>query len=304
MASQLRARGWSVDTQVGVGKYRVDLGIRDPENNGRYLAGIECDGATYHSAEWARDRDIVRQQVLERLGWRFYRVWSPDWFRDRQVALRDLEQFLLASKAVDSNLDAAPAAANSDDDTVDTPAFIAAPGLPQGALEFRPHLISRPSGPLSGHVAQIVRQEGPLHREELMAALRDDLGYGRVGSTIRQQLTSAISNAIHRGEVIERGEWIWPSGMDVSNVPVRVSSKTRRKFEYYANEELVRAMFLSCETSGRLTRQQLIEATASLLGYNLTIAVRERLSSVVDAIAIPGLKHHPDGTFEVENRAV
>src|SRR5690606_33250187 len=61
VARQLRGRGWSVDTQVGVSRFRIDLGVRDPAQPGRYLAGIECDGATYHAAQSARDRDINRQ---------------------------------------------------------------------------------------------------------------------------------------------------------------------------------------------------------------------------------------------------
>ena len=54
----------------------------DPEYPGRYVLAIECDGASYHSARWARDRDRLRQGVLESLGWRFHRIWSTDWFRN------------------------------------------------------------------------------------------------------------------------------------------------------------------------------------------------------------------------------
>lgn len=76
VANEISALGWSVNTQVGVHKFRIDIGIIHPENPGVYLAGVECDGATYHSAETARDRDIGRQQVLEKLGWKIYRIWS------------------------------------------------------------------------------------------------------------------------------------------------------------------------------------------------------------------------------------
>jgi very-short-patch-repair endonuclease len=91
VARQLMARGWNVKTQVGVSRYRIDIGVLHPDEPGRFIAGIECDGATYHSAETARDRDITRQQVLERLGWRILRVWSPDWFRERDAVLADLD---------------------------------------------------------------------------------------------------------------------------------------------------------------------------------------------------------------------
>ena len=49
---------------------------------GSYILGVECDGATYHSSKSARDRDRLRQDVLEGLNWRIYRIWSTDWYRD------------------------------------------------------------------------------------------------------------------------------------------------------------------------------------------------------------------------------
>src|SRR5690606_11031178 len=68
--------------QVGISGFRVDLGIRHPDLAGAYLAGVECDGATYHGSATARDRDKVREQVLKGLGWNILRVWSTDWWFD------------------------------------------------------------------------------------------------------------------------------------------------------------------------------------------------------------------------------
>jgi very-short-patch-repair endonuclease len=82
VANALRALGHNVVLQVGVAGYRIDLAVTHPEEPNRFVLGIECDGATYHSAKSARDRDRLRQEALERLGWRLSRVWSTDWFRD------------------------------------------------------------------------------------------------------------------------------------------------------------------------------------------------------------------------------
>ena len=82
VAFKLRSKGWTVVSQVGVGRFRIDLGIVHPEKPGLYLAGIECDGATYHSSPSARDRDRVRQIILEGLGWKIVRLWSTDYFLD------------------------------------------------------------------------------------------------------------------------------------------------------------------------------------------------------------------------------
>ena len=82
VATAVRARGYEVRAQVGVDGYFLDLAVVDPDAPGRFLLGVECDGATYHSAKSARDRDRLRQEQLESLGWTLHRIWSTDWFKD------------------------------------------------------------------------------------------------------------------------------------------------------------------------------------------------------------------------------
>lgn len=91
VAERLRGLGWMVRTQIGVSRYRIDLGIVHPDAPGGFLAGIECDGATYHSAPSARDRDRVRHIVLEQLGWRLLRIWSTDFFLDERTSVAKLD---------------------------------------------------------------------------------------------------------------------------------------------------------------------------------------------------------------------
>jgi len=80
VSMSLQSRGWQVHPQIGASSFRIDLGIVHPKSPGIYLAGIECDGATYHRSATARDRDKLRQQVLQNLGWTIIRVWSTDWW--------------------------------------------------------------------------------------------------------------------------------------------------------------------------------------------------------------------------------
>jgi len=80
VADRLRLHGFTVEPQVGVSGFKIDLGIRHPDHPEKFLVGIECDGATYHSSRSARDRDRLREQVLRGLGWEILRVWSTDWF--------------------------------------------------------------------------------------------------------------------------------------------------------------------------------------------------------------------------------
>lgn len=93
---ELRRRGWTVVPQVGVSKFRIDLGIVHPDRPGDFLLGVECDGASYHSAATARDRDKVRASILKGLGWNLLRVWSTDWWVDKQRAADRLHMAIIA----------------------------------------------------------------------------------------------------------------------------------------------------------------------------------------------------------------
>lgn len=97
----LRHRGYEVLTQVGCSGYRIDLAIVDPERPGRMMLGIECDGAAYHSAKTARDRDRLREAVLRSLGWRIHRIWSTDWWTQPESVLERLEQAIAEAREVD-----------------------------------------------------------------------------------------------------------------------------------------------------------------------------------------------------------
>ena len=94
VAEALERHGYQVECQVGVANYFIDLAVLHPKQPDRYLLGVECDGATYHSARAARDRDKYRQSVLENLGWEIYRIWSTDWFENAEAETRKLVEHL------------------------------------------------------------------------------------------------------------------------------------------------------------------------------------------------------------------
>lgn len=95
---QLEDAGFECVPQVGVTGFFIDIAVVDPGKPGRYLMGIECDGATYHSAKSARDRDRLRQSVLERLGWKIRRIWSTDWFKNPDGQLKPIIEELHSLK--------------------------------------------------------------------------------------------------------------------------------------------------------------------------------------------------------------
>lgn len=86
--------GYKVDTQVGMSGYRIDLAIAHPNNPEKYILGIECDGAMYHSAPSAKERDVYRQRFLESKGWKIARIWSRNWWKDPNSEIEKIDQLI------------------------------------------------------------------------------------------------------------------------------------------------------------------------------------------------------------------
>jgi very-short-patch-repair endonuclease len=101
----LSARGLKLLPQMGASRFRIDMVAEHPTNPGRYVLAIECDGATYHSSYTARDRDRLRQQQLENLGWRFHRIWSTDWFMRKEDEIQRALKAFIESVAFADKLD-------------------------------------------------------------------------------------------------------------------------------------------------------------------------------------------------------
>jgi len=192
---ELTSRGWQVDTQVGCAGFAIDLAVVDPNAPGRYLLGIECDGATYHSSATARDRDRLRQSVLEGLGWTIYRIWSTDWFRRPQSTLDRLLQRLDEMKTAAAEQGPVvtasdmpkqePAVSVSETPTStggDSSSLTASADRHAGQVvpyeSYRAvlsnsgqELAEIPPANLVATLQKIVEVEGPIHREELYRAV-------------------------------------------------------------------------------------------------------------------------------------
>ena len=107
VASELKKMGFDCLPQIGVKGFFIDLAIRHPSNPHQFILGIECDGASYHSSRIARDRDRLRQEILEKLGWKLHRIWSTDWFNDQRKEIAKLKEqidsALLKNRALNSS---------------------------------------------------------------------------------------------------------------------------------------------------------------------------------------------------------
>ncbi|HOQ44600.1 MAG TPA: DUF3320 domain-containing protein [Bryobacteraceae bacterium] len=301
-------RGLKVDMQVGASRYRIDLAVRDPRDERRYLLGIECDGATYHSARNTRDRDLLRQLVLQQMGWRIHRVWSTEWFHDRERAidsiLRSVEQ---AQRAPMTRVVYAPVPDSSPGSPNPKRRVSRQPvqeiqrrykaGIPYSVYSpsrhlRREHLLDPSySGILSRTIAEIVKVEGPIHREVLIERLKETHGVARVGSNVQANIKRALRACKANGTIIsEPGSPFFdaPSNRLKSfRLPVE---SVRRPIEHIAPAEIALAILYLVEDQFGIIEESLPQAVARLLGIErLRAESADQIRAVVDNLVAKGL---------------
>lgn len=276
VADKLTALGYTVRRQVGSRGYYLDLAIVDETNPGRYILGIECDGAAYHSARSARDRDRLRQQVLEAIGWRIYRVWSTDWFRNPERELKRLA----------ATIDKAKELQHIDDDVYEEEITEPVPlerevipeqvtGIPDYEFAKVPADIASQEihlhsvGKLSIWIEEIVKVESPVHFDEVARRMIEAAGIARLGSRIRDSLLQAVKYAEANKWIKVSEDFLWHREMKVpllrdrSNLPPAV-----KKIKYIAPEELILAIEKVVRESIAIQPEAVVPFVARIFGFS------------------------------------
>jgi very-short-patch-repair endonuclease len=186
---RLTDAGLVLEPQWGVSNYRVDFAVRDHEAGGRFVLAVECDGAMYHSGMIARERDRLRQQHLERLGWRFHRIWSTDWRRDPEPQIAATLAAYQAARTAEAKV-AAPVVEN----VPRAPAPPARrerdprPRIPRGLT------INQYTSPDIARIVRWIRSDDVIRTDdELLQAVMEDLGFERRGSRIVATINEGIA---------------------------------------------------------------------------------------------------------------
>jgi len=286
----LRKEGVEVHAQVGCAGYAIDLAVVDAQEPGRYVLGIECDGITYHSSATARDRDRLRQQVLEDLGWRIHRVWSTDWFRTPKRELSLLLQAINEATGTPSSAVAAPPPMPQARD----PSEVLKPSAPTWEnAAFVPYRKCqlKASGPseafytseasVQDNVRAVVQVEGPIHEDELTRRVARAWGINRAGSRVSAVIQRAVQAAANVGDLRKNGVFVWPADMQEPQVRGRADDDPR-DINLVCREELGRAARLIARLQFGIAQDDLIVQVARRMGFNSTGSnIR---SVVVDAI--------------------
>jgi very-short-patch-repair endonuclease len=312
VAAQLTSLGYIVRKKVGSQGFYIDLAIVDPQNPGRYLLGIECDGDSYSNAKSARDRDRLRGQVLENIGWDIFKVWSIEWYRNPERELQRLLAAIEQAKAqaliqdqTDDDLQQEIAALaeeaialskeknalqreEKEEVTIAVQKYTQAvlpPGLPAQEL----HLV--PFGKLAEWIKQVVEVEGPVHFEEVARRIADASGASKIGSRIRYTLNAATDFAVNSKIVFRRGDFLWHPEMTIPALRDRSGlTAGSRRISLIPPEELDLAVKNVVESSIAIQPDTAVPLIAKLFGVNrVTEDVRKDLLDAIEMSVARGI---------------
>lgn len=288
-------RGHEVHTQIGCSGYRIDLAVVDPRAPGRYLLGIECDGAAYHSAATARDRDRLRAAVLQGLGWRLCRVWSTDFWQDPAGELERLEA------AISAAVQAQPAPA-----VATAPPLPAPEPVPPSPAAAGPTPSADPDGPrpyvaarltgggadfttaaavpvLQAQLQALLAAEAPITFGALTRRVAETWGVARVTERVRDRVRDLLPAGAEVADDV-----LWPAAGDASAFRgFRVPGEgplPPRAAEDLPIVEIANAMQWLLRQHAALTEDDLAREAARCFGIT-------RLGSVVRDVMARALAH-------------
>ena len=235
----LKSKGFSVDAQVGCSGFRIDIGLKRPDSSD-YVLAIECDGASYHSSKNARDRDRLRQQILEGMGWKFYRLWSTDWFKNKQFEQERLFQAavnaLKVSPAAEVQHVECPPAVTFEETANDKEHF---EFPPYKAADIRKLSKKYLPNDFKGLIKAILDVEAPLSEEFLLKRIVPYFGREKVTTGVRSDYKQKMAGYKSYGITIKNGFLYLNTENEIK---FRPHGDIDRDIKYIAPEELAAGM--------------------------------------------------------------
>jgi very-short-patch-repair endonuclease len=297
LAAKLKERGYTIRQKVGMEGVYIDLAVVDDTHPDRYLLGIDCDGHSYNNARSARDRDRLRRQILELIGWRMYRAWSLDWLYHSQ---KELERLIQAIEKVKDQVRRGDEEAEAYEAEISVlmrekpvesmnviPPYSCAE-LPSEIATQEFHL--HPVGKIIVWLQEVVRVEGPVHFDEAAFRLTRAAGISKIGSRIRECLEQAAKHAEQLGDIKIKNDFLWhkdlpsPVIRDRSNLPAG-----SRKIQYIATEELALGVKKVVEDSIAIQPDAAMPFIAKLFGFSrLTDEMKKELSRGITHALVSG----------------
>ncbi len=269
----LSSKGYEVVTQVGCSGFRIDMAIKHPTQSGKFAIGIECDGAMYHSSRTARERDRLRQTVLEDMGWKIYRIWSTDWIKNQKYEENRLVEAIDVALSEIPFEESVEKARNNDSNAIEIEEKIEARKTISEGYGFDIYQ----ELPFQFHdgnneveiIKNVIKAYQPIHFEALCRILAPMWGRQKATNVIRDTVSYYLMHRLD-GYVKRDGDFI--AFVDFDDLKVRVpdSPENVRSIELICDAELALAMKTIVQHSFGITSENLITETARVFGFKRT----------------------------------
>lgn len=324
VADALQKAGYQVHPQVGIAGFFIDLAIADPDMPGRYIIGIECDGRAYHSSRSARERDRLRQAVLEDHGWIIHRIWSTDWFHRPEeqlgrtlqaieAAKKELsersEQLRLRARAVPVDIvtvDRGPVVeiGLADSDVSNKPENFYVEATLTANLAYELH--ETPLSILCEMVEQIVEVESPVHVSEVIIRLRTAWGLQRAGSRIEAVVSRAINKVCLKGDIFQNGHFLIHNSSPIClRNRQNVQSSGLRKSEMLPPEEISAGIIDVVNNNFGAAEEEIILSISRALGFKATSgSLRKVIADVIKQLIFKGTLLEVDGMIVTNKETI
>lgn len=304
---KLTAKGWDIATQVGCSGYRIDLAIKHPQRKGQFVLGIECDGSSYHSPITARDRDRLRQGILENLGWKIHRIWSTDWMLDSNEEVRKIENKLreILMENEQKQEAALPDQVTIEERVLDNTKSLEFP-------KYRPTELKKHSGGIKAFdrsysgtikdIVQVVEKESPVHVDLVLQRVREAWGISRLGSKMEKRLISEIKDLVASKRIQQDGNILWRNRKsDLSRV--RIAKEEDRPLSLIPLSELGTLAVHLLESGFSVSKEDLVVEMARALGYTRTgQAIQKRFRKTIKYLESLGKVQVTAGRVELIDR--
>lgn len=303
----LTDEGYVVEKQVGCAGYKIDLAIVDKDDANRYVLAIECDGATYHSSQLARDRDRLRQEVLEGLGWKFHRIWSTDWYHINQKAKKRL---LYAVEEAMKNKDNEKIAREHEDNLISKPepkAKIITKTIEDKKQEelgkyFKDYETyefdeyAYPSNP-SDNIVELVKIEEPICVDDIYDVMKVMMDR-RATKKFKSEIDKYIKSCVKKASIKKEGDFYMLPDSTFDDMKVR--RRKSPKIERIYPRELENSIIYSLKLEFSSPRDDLIKTASTYLGFKaLRSNVKDKLNMVVDDLISQGVIKEESGKLEL-----
>lgn len=301
----LSANGYQVVTQVGCSGFRIDMAIKHPTQNGRFAIGIECDGASYHSSRTARERDRLRQTVLEDMGWTIYRIWSTDWIKNQKSEEKKLIQAIekaLSDSSFEDNIIDEPINDNENEDIVIeediTPQEDATQGY--GFDKYKQiNLYDYREGTAVEIVKRIIEVTQPIHFEHLCRIIAPLWGNQKATNVILRNVDFLLKCRMNNIVKI-KDNFVTLFDFDDLKVRVPETSEDVRPIDFISGDELALALKTIVIHSFGITPDDLITETARTFGFKRTGGkISATLKTVYGQLIKDGILKEIDGKVNI-----